>query len=193
MENLAYEYSARNFDDEPDFELIGGEKFLMAAAAPFVNHITVISRLNYIFVKYIEENDIIAIVLADADVYLSAEDHFRPDLSVVCNLNFVKNGKKVYGVPDLVVEVLSESTMKKDIGLKKSAYEKNGVKEYWIIDQWSKRIEVYHLIDGKYKLDDVYKADSEDENVSKEIKVSIFNDLMVDVQSVFKWWFSGED
>ena len=83
--------------------------------------------------------------------------------------------------------------MKKDRGLKKSAYEKNGVKEYWIIDQWSKRIEVYHLIDGKYKLDDVYKADSEDEHVSKEIKVSIFDDLMVDVQSVFKWWFNGED
>ena len=148
MENLAYDYTPDTFVEEPDFELIGGEKFIMAAAAPFVNHITVISRLNYIFVKYIEENDITAIVLADADVYLSAEDHFRPDLSVVCNLNFVKNGKKVYGVPDLVVEVLSESTMKKDIGLKKSAYEKNGVKEYWIIDQWSKRIEVYHLIDG---------------------------------------------
>ena len=193
MENLAYDYPEGNFDNDPDFELIGGEKFIMAAAAPFVNHITVISRLNYIFVKYIEENDITAIVLADADVYLSAEDHFRPDLSVVCNLNFVKSGKKVYGVPDLVVEVLSESTMKKDLGLKKSAYEKNGVKEYWIIDQWSKRIEVYHLIDGKYKLDDVYKADSEDENISKEIKVSIFDDLMVDVQSVFKWWFSGKD
>ena len=193
MENLAYDYAPDTFVEEPDFELIGGEKFIMAAAAPFVNHITVISRLNYIFVKYIEENDITAIVLADADVYLSAEDHFRPDLSVVCNLNFVKSGKKVYGVPDLVVEVLSESTMKKDLGLKKSAYEKNGVKEYWIIDQWSKRIEVYHLIDGKYKLDDVYKADSEDENVSKEIKVSIFDDLMVDVQSVFKWWFSGKD
>ena len=193
MENLAYDYSVDTLVEEPDYELIGGEKFIMAAAAPFVNHITVISRLNYIFVKYIEENNIDAIVVADADVYLSEEDHFRPDLSVICNLNFVKSGKKVYGVPDLVVEVLSESTMKNDLGKKKEAYEKNGVKEYWIIDQWSKRIEVYHLIDGKYRLDDVYKADSEDEKVRKEIKVSIFADLIVDVQSVFKWWFSGKD
>ena len=193
MENLAYDYSVDTLVEEPDYELIGGEKFIMAAAAPFVNHITVISRLNYIFVRYIEENEIDAVVVADADVYLSEEDHFRPDLSVVCNLNFVKSGKKVYGVPDLVVEVLSESTMKNDLGKKKDAYEKNGVKEYWIIDQWSKRIEVYHLIDGKYRLDDVYKADSEDEKVSKKIKVSIFDDLIVDVQSVFKWWFSGKD
>ena len=193
MENLAYDYSVDTLVEEPDYELIGGEKFIMAAAAPFVNHITVISRLNYIFVRYIEENEIDAVVVADADVYLSEEDHFRPDLSVVCNLNFVKSGKKVYGVPDLVVEVLSESTMKNDLGKKKDAYEKNGVKEYWIIDQWSKRIEVYHLIDGKYRLDDVYKADSEDEKVRKEIKVSIFADLIVDVQSVFKWWFSGKD
>lgn len=193
MEELAYDYSAENFDEEPDFELIGGEKFIMAAAAPFVNHISTISRLIMIFGNYIDSKGISAIVVADAEVYLSAEDHFRPDLSVVCNLNFVKSGKKVYGVPDLVVEVLSESTMKNDIGPKKAAYEKNGVKEYWIIDQWSKRIEVYHLIDCKYELDDVYKADSEDEKVSKEIKVSIFDDLVVDVQSVFKWWFSGKD
>ena len=193
MENLAYDYMEEENVEEPDYELIGGEKFIMAAAAPFVNHITIVSRMNYLFVRYIEEKNIEAIVMADADVYLSKEDHFRPDLSVVCDLSTVKNGKKVYGVPDLVVEVLSESTMKNDIGPKKSAYEKNGVKEYWIIDQWSKRIEVYHLIDGKYELDDVYKADSEDKNVSKEIKVSIFDDLTVDVQSVFKWWFSGEN
>ncbi len=192
MEELAYNYADYAEEDlEEDYELIGGEKFIMAAAAPFVNHITVISRLVIIFGNYIDKNNINAIVVADADVYLSEKDHFRPDLSVVCDLNSVKTGKKVYGVPDLVVEVLSESTMKNDLGKKKDAYEKNGVKEYWIIDQWSKRIEVYHLIDGKYKLDDVYKADSEDENVSKQIKVSIFNDLLVDVQSVFKWWFSG--
>ena len=167
----------------------------MAAAAPFVNHITIISRLNHIFVQYIDEKNINAIVVADADVYLSNEDHFRPDLSIVCNLETVKNGKKVYGVPDLVVEVLSDSTMKNDLGLKKSAYEKNGVKEYWIIDQWSRRIEVYHLINGKYELDDVYKVsdDEENKNLHNEIKVSIFDYLIVDIRNVFKWWFKSEN
>ncbi|MBR1728998.1 MAG: Uma2 family endonuclease [Selenomonadaceae bacterium] len=192
MENLSYGYE---LNEDPDFEIIGGEKFIMAAAAPFVNHITIISRLNHIFVQYIDEKNINAIVVADADVYLSNEDHFRPDLSIVCNLETVKNGKKVYGVPDLVVEVLSDSTMKNDLGLKKSAYEKNGVKEYWIIDQWSRRIEVYHLINGKYELDDVYKVsdDEENKNLHNEIKVSIFDDLIVDIRNVFKWWFKSEN
>ena len=191
MENLAYDCTLEEFEEEPDYELIGGEKFIMAAAAPFINHITIISRLNYIFVNYIEKNSIEAIVLADSDVYFSAKDHFRPDLSVVCDLNIVKNGKKVYGVPDLVVEVLSESTMKNDLGKKKDAYEKYGVKEYWIIDQWSKRIEVYHLIDGKFELNDVYRDSSDDDtkDIPNEIKVSIFEDLMVDIHSVFKWYF----
>ena len=193
MEEMAYNYTEAMSEEESDYELIGGERFIMAAAAPFVNHITVISRLVIIFGNYIDKNNIKAIVMPDADVYLSEKDHFRPDLSVICDLEIVKNGKKVHGTPDLVVEVLSESTMKNDLGKKKEAYEKYGVKEYWIVDQWSKRIEVYHFIDGKYKLDDVYKADSEDKNVSKEIKVSIFDDLTVDVQSVFKWWFSGEN
>ena len=192
MENLSYGYE---FNEEPDFEIIGGEKFIMAAAAPFVNHITIISRLMIIFGNYIDEKNINAIVVADADVYLSNEDHFRPDLSIVCNLETVKNGKKVYGVPDLVVEVLSDSTMKNDLGVKKSAYEKNGVKEYWIIDQWSRRIEVYHLINGKYELDDVYKVsdDEENKNLHNEIKVSIFDDLIVDIRNVFKWWFKSEN
>ena len=192
MDNLAYDYVEDSYD-EPDYELIGGEKFIMAAAAPNINHLTITSRLSYMFIHYIEENNINAFVMADADVYLSDKDHYRPDLSIICDLSTVKNGKKVYGVPDLVVEVLSESTMKNDIGKKKDAYEECGVKEYWIVDQWSRRIEVYHLIDKRFILDDVYMASNDDENkdVKNEIKVSIFEDMIVDVRNVFKWWISN--
>ncbi len=182
MENLAYDYS----NEEPDFEIIGGEKFIMAAAAPFVNHISTVNRLNYIFIGYIDEKNIDARVLFEADVHFSNEDHFRPDLSIICDLEKIKDGKRICGAPDLVVEVLSASTMKNDIGKKKNAYEKYGVKEYWIIDQWSQRIEVYHLIEGKYILDDVYMV-SDEEEVKTQIKVSIFDDLIVDVKNVFKW------
>ncbi|MBR1398157.1 MAG: Uma2 family endonuclease [Selenomonadaceae bacterium] len=192
MDNLVYDYVEDSYD-EPDYELIGGEKFIMAAAAPNINHLTITSRLSMIFSNYIDEKNINAFVMADADVYLSDKDHYRPDLSIICDLSTVKNGKKVYGVPDLVVEILSESTMKNDIGKKKDAYEECGVKEYWIVDQWSRRIEVYHLIDNKFILDDVYMAsnDTENKDVKSEIKVSIFEDMIVDVRNVFKWWISN--
>ena len=178
MNNLAYQYSNDELAEELDFELIEGEKVVMAAAAPFVNHINIVSRLIVIFGKYIDEKNI----------------EVRPDLSIVCDLTMVKNGKKVYGAPDLVVEVLSESTMDNDLGPKKLAYEECGVKEYWIVDQWSRRIEIYHLIDGKFAFSKTYRV-SDDEEIKKDdtknkIKVSIFDDLIVDVRDVFKWWIN---
>ena len=192
MENLVYDYTNEEFEREPNFEIIGGEKFIMAAAAPNLDHGTITGRLYFEFIKYIIDNNINAAVFADnTDVYFSDEDHFMPDLSVVCNPSIVKQRKKILGTPDLVVEVLSESTMKNDIGKKKDAYEKYGVKEYWIVDPWAKRIEVYHLIDNKFKLDNIYKLHSEDEDFEPqhEIKVSIFDDLVIDISKIFKWWF----
>ena len=176
--------------NEPDYELIGGERFYISPA-PNLNHSTVVSRLTRIFWNYIDDKMIDAVVYGDnTDVYLSKEEHYRPDVSVVCNPEIINNGKYVNGAPDLIVEVLSPSTMKNDVGIKKYAYEKNGVKEYWIVDPWSKRIEVYHLIDGKYIIDDVYKIadydDNEDE-IKTLIKVSIFEDLVVDINKIFSW------
>ena len=192
MDNLACDYAAEEFEEESDFELIGGEKFIMAAAAPNINHLTIVIRIASMFTNYIDEKSINAIVLADPDVYLSEKNHYRPDLSIVCDLTMVKNGKKVYGAPDLVVEVLSESTMDNDLGPKKLAYEECGVKEYWIVDQWSRRIEVYHLVDGKFAFSKTYRVSDDEETKNDDnknkIKVSIFDDLTVDVRDVFKWW-----
>ena len=120
MENFTYEYS----NEEPDYELIGGEKFFMAAAAPFVNHISTVTRLASVFTNYIDEKNIFARVLFDVDVYLSDEDHFRSDLSIICDFEKIKDGKRIYGAPDLIVEVLSESTMNNDIGQKKKCLRK---------------------------------------------------------------------
>ena len=195
MDNWAYDYVP---EEEPDFEIIEGVKFIMAPA-PNVTHGTIISRLISIFNHYVDEKDIEVLVLGDnTDVYLSDKYHFKPDMSVVCNLDIVDWNGAVKGTPDLVVEVLSKSTMKKDIGLKKDAYAKYGVKEYWIISPWAKSIEVYHLVEDRYKLDEVYRifskdeweqlTDKEREESKFEIKVSIFDDLMVDIRKVFKWW-----
>ena len=194
MSNLAFDYQ---FDE--DFEIIEGERFDMAPAAN-TGHGTVIGTLFVDFFIYINRNNINAAVFVDdIDVHLPDGNLFRPDLTVVCDSSIVDKEGSVNGVPDFVAEVLSHSTMKKDIGIKKTVYERNGVKEYWIIDRWSKRVEVYHLINGKYELDDVYKLYNEDElrnmtdqekaNINYNIKVSIFEDLFVDVRKIFKWWF----
>ena len=62
-------------------------------------------------------------------VHLTDEDKFVPDVMVVCDRNKIKPDG-VYGAPDLVVEVLSPSTVKNDKGYKKSIYESSGIPEY---------------------------------------------------------------
>ena len=135
--------------------------------------------------------------MIEIDVYLSEKEHYRPDLMVVCDLDKISDGKRIYGAPDLVVEVLSKSTMYNDLGPKKLAYEQYGVKEYWIVDPWSKRIEVFQLIDGKFVFKGSYMEFIEDdydyEKLSpsiSQIKVSIFDNLVVEVKDVFKWYIN---
>ena len=199
MSELAYDYI--NEDDEcdyeiiggivhgiPRYEIIGGEKVIMSPA-PSLTHATIIRRLLVIFSNYIDENNIEAEVYGDnTDVFLSEEAHYMPDVSVVCNPSIVSNGKKVLGAPDLLVEVLSESTMKNDLGLKKDVYEKYGVREYWIVNPWIRRVTVYHLINGKFKLSGEYEiSDDEEKNI---IRVSIFDGMKIDLRKVFKFAFN---
>ena len=201
MSELAYDYDCPNEDDECDYEIIngivhgiqryeiiGGEKVIMSPA-PSLTHATIIRRLLVIFSNYMDENNIKAEVYGDnTDVFLSEEAHYMPDVSVVCNPSIVSNGKKVLGAPDLLVEVLSESTMKNDLGLKKDVYEKYGVREYWIVNPWIRRVTVYHLINGKFKLNGEYEiSDDEEKNI---IKVSIFKGMTVDLRKVFKFAFN---
>ena len=196
MSELAYDYQLR---EEPNYEIIEGEKFFMAAARPFPFHITIANRLFAIFGDYIETNNIKAAAFVECDVYLPDEKNvFIPDFTIFCDSDKIKMDEAIHGSPDLVVEVLSRSTMKKDLGVKKNVYERNGVKEYWIINPWAKSIEVYHLVDSKFELDNVYQVftdeeynaleESEKAEVKYEIPVSIFENLMVDVRKVFKWW-----
>ena len=202
MENLAYDYQCGEESKyeiidgkiygEPRYEIIGGEKFIMSPA-PNITHGIIVNRLASIFRNYVDNEDLQVEVFGDnVDVFLSDETHYMPDVSIVCNLELIRNGKKILGAPDLVVEVLSESTMKNDLGKKKDSYEKYGVKEYWIVDPWAKRIEVYHLINENFALDDIYKIPLDDDYQTKmEIKVSIFDDLVVDIRKIFKNWINN--
>ena len=205
MSELAHEYDLEDANDpyikyellngvqygEPRYELIGGAKFIMAAA-PNLTHSTIMGRLFAIFRNYIDENDIKAEVYSDnTDVYFSKKEHYMPDVSVVCNAAIILNGKRILGAPDLIIEVLSDSTRDNDTGIKKDTYEKYGVKEYWIVDPKIRQIEVYHLIDGKFQSAGKYEiSDDEDKN---KIRVSIFDGMIIDIRKVFKFVFNFDN
>ncbi len=159
-------------------------------------------RLISIFNSYFWEHRN-GVAIYDIDVHLPDGNLFRPDVCIIDDFSWIESGENTPVVPALAVEILSRSTMKNDLGVKKNIYERNGVKEYWIVDQWSKRIDVYHLIDGRYELDDVYRlfsdrelaAMSEEERaeVKYDIKVSIFDGLSVDIRDVFNVWWERKE
>ena len=84
--------------------------------------------------------------ISPVDVQLDCDDKtvVQPDVLIVCDRSKYRHGR-VFGAPDLVVEILSPSTRKKDMQLKLHKYGNAGVREYWIIDPKQKRIIQYDL------------------------------------------------
>ena len=81
--------------------------------------------------------------ISPLDVQLDCDDKtvVQPDVFGTCDSSRFKDGR-YYGAPDLIIEVLSPSSRKKDIVIKGAKYANAGVKEYWIIDLKEKRIMV---------------------------------------------------
>jgi len=83
------------------------------------------------------------------------------------------------GAPNMIVEILSPSTGKKDRVDKFNNYESAGVKEYWVVEPDQKFISVFLLkSNGRYGRPEMYTEED-------KIKVSIFPDLEIDLKPVF--------
>ena len=70
----------------------------------------------------------------------------EPDISVVCNPGKLTD-KGCSGAPDLIIEILSPTSRKRDYITKNSLYSDAGVREYWIVDPKKEITVVYHLED----------------------------------------------
>jgi len=102
----------------------------------------------------------------------------QPDICVVCDPSKIdENG--CCGAPDMIVEVLSPSTAKKDMFDKFLLYEESGVREYWIVHPKDKSVHVFHLQDnGKYNDGCVYELEG-------KVPVHLFNDYLIDMDDIF--------
>lgn len=102
----------------------------------------------------------------------------EPDISIVCDKSKLDD-KGCIGAPDMIIEIVSPSSIKKDKIIKFNKYEKAGVKEYWIVETDQKIISVFQLQNNqRYGRPELY---TEEEKIS----VSIFPDLIIDLSAVF--------
>jgi Uma2 family endonuclease len=183
--NSTYEYAE---------EILNGEVFLMSPRPTF-QHAETAYNIATIFKRTLRKKG--CKVLIEPDVYFIEEkDQVVPDVVVVCNKEILDKGRIVRGAPDLIVEILSPSTRSRDKGYKKDLYEKHGVKEYWIVNTRDLSIEVYLLLDKKYRLDNTYELppyweleDMTEEELAAytfEFTPHQFQDLIVDIREVFE-------
>lgn len=89
---------------------------------------------------------------APIDILFTKHDVVEPDLVYIANENLhILTDKNVQGPPDLLAEVLSQATKKRDSELKFALYQKHGVQEYWIVDPVTLTIRVLRLEDKQYQ------------------------------------------
>ncbi len=101
---------------------------------------------------YVLSNKLGKIVMSPMDTRLWEGKVRQPDIVFMSNEHLDRTIEKTWGVPDLVVEILSEGTAKVDKEDKYLEYQKAGVLEYWIVDPFKQNVEIYTLEHGNYSL-----------------------------------------
>jgi Uma2 family endonuclease len=124
--------------DEPRCELIRGRFYL--SPAPSLLHQIIVLLLGRHFVDIAEAAGGLAAV-APLDVPLASHSIVQPDLVYVTAARRQIVGHRLEGVPDLLIEILSPSTTRRDRGEKLALYAESGVPEYWIVDPEARQIE----------------------------------------------------
>lgn len=158
-------YTAADRDllpEEQRTELIDGVLYDMAS--PSIAHQLILGELHHQLKSCKREHNLpCRILLAPMDVALDQDDKtiLQPDILVVCNPEYLSNKKNVFGAPDLVIEILSPSTRRKDKSLKYYKYFNAGVREYWTIDPDKKRVVVYRFDLMRKPDDELPNEDSE--------------------------------
>ena len=113
----------------------------------------------------------------DGDSPDDVDTMVEPDISVVCDKNKLdKNGCK--GAPDLVIEILSPSTVRHDRFVKLGLYQRAGVREYWIVEPETQTVQVYTLENGILQPRAFYGA-------GDVAKVNVLNGCFVELGKVF--------
>ncbi|OHD29227.1 MAG: hypothetical protein A2086_16680 [Spirochaetes bacterium GWD1_27_9] len=185
--NLNKKYTYKdylNFPDDFRCEIINGVIYNMSAA-PRRMHQKISGEIfrqfaNYLKGKPCEVYDApfdVRIPLTKEDSDYKIDTVVQPDIVVVCNQSKLDDAGCL-GSPDLIIEIISESTAHKDLKIKFNLYEKAGVKEYWVVFPDEKVIQIFKLVNGEYGKPEVYGTDD-------KIEVKYLDDLVIDLKEVF--------
>ncbi len=167
-------------------ELIKGKVFRMSTA-PLSQHQILVHRLDVELGYYLKKKTC-QVFPAPFDVRLITDGLFsdeqittvvQPDLCIVCDPSKIDR-RGCLGSPDMVIEILSSSTAKKDLDEKYHLYEESGVKEYWVVFPDEKIISVYLLNQEKAEYELLKHFEK-----GEKVKVNVLEDLVIDLDDIF--------
>ncbi len=121
--------------------------------SPTSRHQLLLNRINNLLFNYFEQHRNALLFVSPMDVYLDETSNaVQPDLVIVLKENerIIDPNGHIHGIPDILVEVLSQGNKEHDLIRKKDLYERFGVKEYWIVDPDTKLVICYSLENARY-------------------------------------------
>jgi Uma2 family endonuclease len=168
-------------DDGKRHELIDGEHYV--TPSPNMKHQRVAGNLHWLIRSYLETHPVGEVFFAPFDVVFSRFDVVEPDLLYMSRERAaqVLTSKNVQGAPDLVIEIGSPSTRKRDETIKRRLYERTGVAEYWVVDPEIDTIRVYRLSGTAYARPEELSFEARD-----LLKTSLLPGLELPLADIFK-------
>jgi len=160
-----------HWPDGERWELVEGQAYAMAPAPSRLHQDVLLSIARQIADKL--ETSACRVYVAPFDVRLPDSNEadawidtvVQPDISVVCDPDKLDEAG-CRGAPDWIVEILSPSTAHLDQGRKRGAYERHGVKEYWLVHPVDRIVTVYRLGDTGYGKPDIQALEGHSRSTS---------------------------
>lgn len=138
-------------DDDQRHEIIDGN--LLMAPSPDMWHQDWLNEINLRVTPFVKQRKLGRTFIAPFDVILDSANVVQPDLIFVATANLgILQRRGIFGAPDLLIELVSPSSVCRDRYDKRELYAGFGVKEYWIGDPANRSLEILTLKDGRYEL-----------------------------------------
>ncbi|GHV32187.1 hypothetical protein FACS1894167_15120 [Synergistales bacterium] len=174
----------KTWDDDTRWELIDGEAFCMTA--PNSYHQLLLGALHRELAIHFKGKKC-KVCIAPFDVLLPGSDEteddivnvVQPDMMIVCDRSKIRP-RNIIGAPDVVFEILSPSTSKRDLSVKLELYERSGVREYFVVDPYGESVTAFgENSDGRFSKKTVYSA-------SDVLKFDTFAELEIPLAPIFE-------
>jgi Uma2 family endonuclease len=174
---LTYEDYVELPDDGRRYEILDGELEVSPAPAPL--HQRVLRNLSFALHAHTQARGLGNVYFAPVDVILAPTTVVQPDaIFVASGRDAIVTARGVEGPPDLVVEILSPWSVRRDRVTKAAVYARAGVRHYWLVDPEARIIEIYEAGGEAYQLVATHGA-------AGVVRTGLFPELELDLSLVW--------